>query len=121
MSSTAVASTEGEFEALKLGLNKTRYYIFFLMCESKSCCTGRLKKDAWWIYLTLFYVPIGVLLLVVRVCISIQAFLMLLVLPNNFPLRRQVRGYNNIATIYSYLQNHVKGDIFNTWNCHPAK
>ena len=31
------------------------------------------------------------LLLVIRLCISIQAFLMLLLLPNNFPLKRQVK------------------------------
>ena len=48
-----------------------------------------MQKNSWWIYCTIFYIPIGVLLLVVRICISLQAFLLLLLLPNEFPLKRQ--------------------------------
>ena len=53
--------------------------------------TYRIQRDCWWIYFTIFYIPIGLLLLVVRLCISLQAFLLLLLLPNEFPLKRQVQ------------------------------
>lgn len=81
MSAVPVKSSEGEFEGLQKGLIRTR-----------------LLKDAWWIYFTIFYIPIGVLLLVTRVCISIQAFLMLILIPNGFPFKRMM-----LRVIFSVL------------------
>lgn len=40
------------------------------------------------LFILLLYMPLGIILTVLRICISLQALLYLLIIPNGFPLKR---------------------------------
>lgn len=50
----------------------------------------RFPRERQMFFILLLYMPLGIILTVLRVCISLQALLYLLVIPNSFPLKRYV-------------------------------
>ncbi|XP_065883334.1 lipid droplet-regulating VLDL assembly factor AUP1-like isoform X2 [Dysidea avara] len=55
---------------------------------NKALNRTRLKYESWLTYFAIFYVPIGLLLLLLRLCIGVQVLLLLLLVPDRFPWKR---------------------------------
>ena len=76
----------------------------------------RLKYESWLTYFAIFYVPIGLLLLLLRLCIGVQVLLLLLLVPDRFPWKRQVNYCSAVCNDVPILQGNAQGNVHYSWD-----